>query len=437
MNKSEILEVLNGWNFWTRTQTTGIERRGLLDALTRLNSGNFVISIIGPRRSGKSVLIKQFAASLINQGVAPRNILVVNFEDYRWQNLNLQILDKIYTAYLEKVSPPSDKMPYIFLDEVQKVPGWEGFARTLLEKKDAHIFVSGSSAKLLSRELATLLTGRSLILEVFPLDFREFLAFKNILIKDDLAVVSQKREIGALLEEYVEFGGFPEVALNRNKKEILIQYFEDVLEKDIAERHSVRRKDKLKALARFYLANVSNAITFRSVEKFLQIPLLTVERFSSFLEESYLLFFNKRFSFSLKEQSRSPRKVYSYDVGLANFSGFRFTKNTGRLYENIVAIELKRKASKNRNLEIFYGNISNDREVDFVVKEGLKVRQVIQVAVKIDDFKVKERETKPLCKFLEDLKLKEGLVITEDYEDEEKIKGKKIIYMPLWKWLLR
>ncbi|MCD4670862.1 MAG: ATP-binding protein, partial [Actinomycetia bacterium] len=286
MNKYEILEILYDWNFWERSQFLGVKRKELLKTLSKLSSENFIISIIGPRRSGKSVLIRQFANELIVKGTDSRDILIVNFEDYKWKDLNLDALDKIYSVYLENISI-SDK-PYIFLDEVQRISGWERFVRALLEKRKGHIFVSSSNSKILNKELATSLTGRNLTMEVFPLSFVEFLKFKKIIISEKLDIIAHRVEIARFFEEYLEWGGFPEVSLSKNKKLILQQYFEDILSKDISERYKVRRKDKLETLAKFYLSNISGKITFRKVENFLKISLATIERFSGYLSEAYL-----------------------------------------------------------------------------------------------------------------------------------------------------
>ncbi|MFH1259973.1 MAG: ATP-binding protein [Elusimicrobiota bacterium] len=288
MQKEKILEILNDWNFWQKHPFVGIKRDDLLRDIAQLNYKSFAISIIGPRRSGKSILIKQLAEKLIDEGVSSRNILIVNLEDYRWQNLDLALLDEVYSIYLDEINI-SDK-PYIFLDEIHRVPQWERFVRTILEKKEASFFVSGSSAKLLSKELATLLTGRNLVVEVLPLSFKEFLKFNNIEIKEVLDVITGKKEILNLFKKYLEWGGFPEVVLSEEKMAILCQYFEDILEKDVTARYEVRRKDKLNTLAKFYLSNISNLITFRKIEKFLKIPLVTIERFSSYLQDAHLKF---------------------------------------------------------------------------------------------------------------------------------------------------
>ncbi|MFN4227486.1 MAG: ATP-binding protein, partial [Candidatus Ratteibacteria bacterium] len=172
-----------------------------------------------------------------------------------------------------------------------------------------------------------------------------------------------------------------------------------------------------------------------SIGKFLKTSTITVEKFTSYLEEANLIFFIKKFSYSFKEQEKSARKLYAIDIGIANSIGFRFSANFGRLIENLVGIELKKRQNLNPNLEIYYFH-HNNKEVDFVIKEGLKVRELIQCCWNINEFDVKRRELKPLIDAIEKFDLKEGIVITDDYENQEKINGKIIKYIPLWKWLL-
>jgi len=219
-----------------------------------------------------------------------------------------EFLQTIYEAYLDILDPSSK--PSLFFDEVQLIPGWETFVRGLHEKNKARIFVSGSSAKLLSKEFATVLTGRHIDIKVYPLTFPEFLEFKRLIIKDKLDIVSQKQKIKQLLKEYLEYGGFPLVALKEEKKEILTNYFEDIIAKDVAERHRIKKVEKLRGLAQFYLANVSSLASFRKIKEFLGLSLDSVERFSFYLEEAYLLFLKTKFAYSLKEQEINPRRIY-------------------------------------------------------------------------------------------------------------------------------
>jgi predicted AAA+ superfamily ATPase len=434
MKKSLILEILNDWNFWRKELDIGKKRREYINLCLDFLRPNVIVVITGVRRSGKSYLMRQVARELIERGIKKEEVIIVNFEDVRFTEFSTKLLDEIYETYLEVLKPTSK--PFIFLDEIHNIPKWERWVRTMHELNKAKIIISGSSSKLLAGELATVLTGRHLDIVVFPLSFKEFLLFKNIEIKNELDLISKKIEIKRALNEYSEFGGFPEVILSEEKKQLLLKYFEDIITKDVEKRYKTRRGEKLRSLASFYLTNVSSPITFNSIADFLKISKNTVEKFSNYLEEAYVVFFVKRFSFSFKEQEKSARKVYSIDVGLANAMGFRFSENKGKLMENLVAIEFIRKKTLNPNLEIYYWKDYQQREVDFVLKEGLKVKQLIQVTYASSKDEVEKREIEALIKASKELKCKNLLVITWDYEDELKAGNKKIAFIPLWKWLL-
>jgi predicted AAA+ superfamily ATPase len=434
MEKNEIIKILYDWNFWDRDLETGIERGPYVERLLRYLNTDLVCVVTGARRSGKSYIMRQAIKRLIDTGVERNEILMINFEDPRFPKLNVTLLQKIYETYLEFLSPK--ETPYIFLDEVQEVEGWEKWVRTMREIKKGKIVVSGSNAKLLSKELATLLTGLHIDLTIFPLSFKEFLSFNDVNLKNKLEIEVREVEIKSLLRKYFEFGSFPEVVLNKEKKEILMRYYDDVINKDLIKRYKIRKVEQMKSLSRFYLTNVSNLTTFSSLEKHLNISTDTIEKFSEFLADAYLLFLLKRFSFKVREQDKSPKKVYSIDTGLANTVGFRFSENLGRLAENIVFLELKRKAQNIPNFEIFYWKDEYHKEVDFVIKEGLKVTQLIQVCFNIFDEKTKRREIGALIKAMNEFELNEGIVITEDFESEQEIEGKRILFLPLWKWLI-
>jgi predicted AAA+ superfamily ATPase len=434
MYKKDVIEILEDWNFWNRSLETGIERSFYLSQLEKLLTTRQIIVVTGARRSGKSFLMRQLAKKLIENGVEKNSTLIVNFEDPRFTELNAKNLQEIYEIYLELLSPK--KKPYIFLDEIQEVKNWEKFVRSLHELQKAHIIISGSNAKLLSKELSTLLTGRHVDITVFPLSFSEFLNFNNIYLKNRLDIAGKRIEIKKLLREYIEFGSYPEVVLSKLKKEILLNYYADVLNKDLIRRYKIRKNEKLETLARFYLTNISHSITFNSIEKFLGISADTVEKFSGYFEDVYLLFFLKRFSYGIKEQEKSPRKVYCIDTGLSNTIGFKFSQNVGKLAENIVLLELKRREARDLNFKVYYWKDVSNRETDFVIKEGTKVTKLIQVCWDITNFETKKREVIGLLKSMEEFQLKEGIIITEDYTAEETINNRKIKFLPLWEWLL-
>lgn len=434
ISKNKILEILNDWNFWNQKIDTGIERPEYLKKMERYYKMDLVISLVGIRRSGKSTLMLQFAKKLIKEKkISKNNILYVNFEDPRFLGENsLNLLNDIYEVYLENLAP--EKKPIIFLDEIQNIKGWEKFVRSLNERKKAKIFISGSNAHLLSSEFSTVLTGRQLTLIIHPLTFKEFLLFNNIKIANKLDLINQKIKIKRAFRKYLEFGGMPKQALlkNNNDKTLLLRsYFEDILNRDIINRFKIRQTDKLKVLTKFYFSNASSLISYNKAAKFLKIPLTTVERFSEYLTYPYLVYFVNKFSFSLKEQSINPKKVYVSDVGLRNAVSFNFSENKGKLLENLVFLHLLKTEE-----EIYYYKTKNNLEVDFLVKEKQKIKSAIQVCLTLKDFKTKDREIKSIVKAMAELKLKQGLIITEDEEGEIKIDNKKITVIPIYRWLL-
>ena len=431
MDKIRIIETLRKWNFWDRELAIGVERNYTPYLLKFMGKGK-IVSIIGVRRAGKSYILRQ----LIQKIKDKERTLMINFEDPEFEDYSVKDMQKIYEAYQEMLAP--QQKPFIFLDEIQNVPRWEKFVRSLQERDEANIILSGSSSKLLSQELATVLAGRQLYFEILPLDFREFLKFKGLEVKTEKDIAFNVERIRKYCLEYMQYGSFPEIVLAKDpdfKLKIIRSYYNDLLLKDIIERFGVEKVDKLRALAKFYLTNNSSLITYNGLSKFLKFPTETIRRYTEYLKTSRCLFFLPRFSFSLKQQENSPRKVYSIDPYLSISLGFNFSKNYGKILENLVAIELLRRKSFSPSLELYYWQ-EHQREVDFVIKEGLRVKEVIQACWDPSNEKTKQRETKALLTSMKRFKLKKGLIITGDYEAEEEFKGKKIIYKPLWKFLL-
>jgi hypothetical protein len=436
MRKEEIISILSEWNFWGKGLDTGRERTFYLKRILSFLEGvEKVISVYGVRRSGKSFLLRQVAKEL-SEKLGKNNVLYVNFEEVRFGSNEVNMLVEIYDAYREFIRP--DKKPLLILDEVQEINEWERFVRSLHEKNEARIIVSGSSARLMSEDLATLLSGRDIPIEVFPLSFREFLGFRGTEVKSERDIIIKKFEIIQKLREYFEFGGFPEVVLESDeerKKAILRRYFETILVKDVERRFRVREKEKLEFLANFYITNISSPVTYTSASKILNLPKKTVERFSSYLATSRALFFISRFSPTLKEQERAARKVYSIDTGMSNAVGFRIFENYGKIMENVVAVELLRRFSTSPAVKIYYLKVDG-KEVDFVIKEGMRIKQLIQVSYVSSRDEVSRREIDSLLKASEELKCNDLIVITWDVEDKITVNGKIVKLVPLWKWLL-
>ncbi|MCX8188222.1 MAG: ATP-binding protein [Nitrososphaeria archaeon] len=436
MKKEEIISVLSEWNFWGKGLDTGRDRMFYLDRICGFLEGvEKVISVYGVRRCGKSFLLRQVAKRFSDK-LGKDRVLYVNFEEARFAGNEVKALFEIYDAYKEFIRP--SERPIVILDEVQEIKGWEKFVRSLHEKGEARLVVSGSSAKLMSEELATLLSGRDIPIEIFPLSFSEFLEFKGIELNDEKSVFIRKFEIIQRLREYLEFGGFPEVVLEDNvekKKAVLKRYFETIIVKDVERRFNIREREKLEFLANFYITNISSPITFSSISKILRIPKKTVERFSLYLATSRALFFVSRFSPTLKEQEKAARKVYSIDTGMSNAVGFKIFENYGKMVENAVAIELLRRFSTSPSTRIYYIKV-NEKEVDFAVKEGLEFKQLIQVSYVSHVEEIPKREIETLLKAGLELRCNNLIIVTWDVDEQLKFGDKIIKLVPLWKWLL-
>jgi predicted AAA+ superfamily ATPase len=226
------------------------------------------------------------------------------------------------------------------------------------------------------------------------------------------------------------------VTLSAKKNEILLNYFDDLITKDLLKRFHIRKEPVMRSLIKYYFSNAANLVTFSSTGKSLQVHTNTIERFSGYFEDVYLIFLLKRFSYKVKEQDKSPRKIYTVDTGLCNSVGFRFSDNIGRLAENIVYLALKKKQTINPQIELFYWKDIQHREVDFVIKEGRDVTRLIQVCWDMRDEKTKNRELRSLQKAMKELNVSTAMIITEDTEGEEKLNGFTVKTLPLWKWLL-
>ncbi len=404
----------------------------------RLDSPH-VADILGVRRCGKTYFMYQLISSLIESGTPRTNILYINLDDDRLLPLNgdeLRLLVDTYREFYE--ISPKHKL-YLFLDEIQNIPDWEKWVKSTYDREQKiKIVISGSNASLLSSDLSTLLTGRHLTSRMFPFSFAEFLEAHEVkLYLKNLQYSKKNIEIKKRFNEYLENGGFPEVIFYPSIKhmELLQSYFEDIINKDIISRHNLRSAQTLKQLSVYCIENIAKTYTFNSLKKIFAnyIPLSTdvIINYLSYLENAFLLFSVKHYDYSLKKQINKPRKLYCIDTGMVNAVSFRFSNNTGQLYENLVFLQLLRS-----NREIYYWQDDKGLEVDFVIKEGLKAGRLIQVCSDISDAVTRAREINGLVSGLKHFNIPEGTIITSDLFDEEKVDGKKIRYVPLWYWLL-
>lgn len=394
-----------------------IERENI-SKIKGLVSTDITLLITGVRRCGKSIL-----AFMLGKD---EKYAYVNFEDER-----LRVEAKDLNMILEAVYSLKGDVDLLIFDEIQNISGWERFiTRLLLNKK---IIITGSNARLLSKELATYLTGRHIDLVLFPFSFREALRFKgfepNVYSTRDVAKTKN------YLKEYLENGGFP--LAYKIGRLFLVENYKDILERDIVQRYKIKYTGVLKDLAKYLVSNAASEVSYNKLKNIFNVKSVhTIINYTNYLQNAYLIFLIGRFSFKLKQQMLAPKKVYCVDAGLANALGFKISERYGSLIENVVAIELLRRQSLNRGLEVYYWKDSQQREVDFVLKGGLKVKQLLQVCYDVENYSVKERELNALTKASKDLRCKDLLVITWDYEAEEKVEGSRVKFTPLWKWLL-
>jgi len=384
MDTTRVFEALMDWNFWGNFKEEIYKREVIPD----LPKPKIILVIKGVRRCGKSRL-----CYLISKNFEEKESLIINFDDPRLSGIKAQDIIKIVEIYQRKVN---EKLPKLLvLDEVQNIKEWEKVAKFYAEAKQINVIVTGSSSKLMSEEYASVLTGRHIDFELFPLSFREVLEWKKINYKTEIDRSKNKIKILKELEEYIKFGGFPEVFLTKKIKEktsLLREYFNDILTKDIVKRFSIREIEKIENLAMIYLSNISTLQSFNKLKNIVNLSLDSVERFSKYFEIAKLFIFIKKFGYSLKQQILNPRKVYCIDTGFFNALGFKFSANIGRLIENLVAIELSRRKSYwYNNWEIYYWKDYQQREVDFVIKEGPRIKQLIQVTYASDRDEIEQR----------------------------------------------
>ncbi|MCK5283756.1 MAG: ATP-binding protein [Nanoarchaeota archaeon] len=431
LTDEQIIEILDKWNLWNRKIETGIIREEYLKKLELFLKTDEIIAIVGVRRSGKSTILLQLLEHITTKkNVNKINTLYVNLEDdLLYPYLDIKLLNRIYEAY-KTVLKPKGKV-YIIFDEIQKIDGWEHFVRSIYDRKEnAKIFVTGSSSKLLASEFSSLLTGRHLTLHIYPLNFKEYLKFKNFNIKTKLDEIHNRKKLIQISKEFLVDGGFPKIILTKNdllKKELLTSYFNNIITRDIVERYKIRDISKIKNIALFYAANFCESVSFNSIKKTLsEKSVETIERYSAFLESSYLIFLNKKFDYSLRKQMANERKVYFIDNALRQAVAFQFKDMQGNLLENAVYLELLK-----RGKEIFY--YKGKKEVDFIIQEGLNITLVINACWDLSDKETEKREIDSLIEAMESFNLKRGYIITINSERLININNKSIKVIPFYK----
>jgi predicted AAA+ superfamily ATPase len=360
-----------------------IERGLYLNRLKQLKDQNLIKVITGIRRCGKSTLLEAFMNELLKEGVATENIIFINFEER--ENLHLTNWTTLYDEIIEKVNP--EKKYYIFLDEVQLIDDFERLVNGLFTKKNIDLYVTGSNAYLLSSELATLLTGRYIAINLQPYSFKEY-----------VSAYPEEKNTDRLFRKYINESCFPEaVTLSKNGENLVNDYlqsiYDTVIIKDISQRHSLRNVENLHRIVRFLFDSIGSCVSPTNIAAQLNqnspktISHNTIIKYIDFLTQSYILYAAPRYDIKGKELLSTNGKYYMVDLGLKNITATnKYEADLGRKLENIVYFELFRRGGK-----VYVGK-HNDREIDFVVQKANNEREYYQVAYTVNDEKTFNRE---------------------------------------------
>lgn len=395
------------------------QKRILIDHVEHYLASDLIKLITGPRRAGKSVFALQLLSS--------NDFAYLNFDD----ELLLSSFDE--NAIIQALQEVYPQFHFLLLDEIQNLPHWEIWVGKLY-RRGINLVITGSNARLLSGEMATMLTGRYLQIEVLPFGLKEVLNFRQVVQSVETPV--QKANLLLQVEDYMVYGGFPEtLALRSITRNYLSTLFDSVLLKDITKRYKVRNSNELYNLANYLLSNYGNLFSLTQLVDDLNLgSKSTAQKFCLYLEETYLFFYLPRFNNKLKQMRKAPLKPYIVDNGFIAAHSFELSPNRGRLLENSAMIELVRRGYK-QGQSLFYYRSRNNKEVDFVCRKGAQVEQLIQVSYEVKISKVLKREISALMECAGELHCNNLLLLTWDEEKTIEQDGQIIRILPVWKWM--
>lgn len=393
---------------------------------------------IGARRCGKSTYLVQIMDRLLAQGVARTNILQLNFFDDRLHSLPEQGLhlmtDAYFSLYPEKKSAETI---YCFFDEIQAVPGWESFVERLMRTEHCEVYITGSSAQMLSKEIATQMRGRALAWEIFPFSFREFLDYKGIEATEPLT--TKKRMLAQnAFSAYWEAGGFPEVAgLDRRLRiKVHQEYFNALLFRDLVERHDISHPKAVSDLAHRLVDNAASMYSINSLTGYLKslghkVPKASVADYLEWFEDAYFLFSVRIFDPSLARQNANPKKIYCIDHAMVASVASGILVNRGHLLENMIFCALRRVTE-----DIYYYKTKAGREVDFIASTRDGSRMLVQVCESLQEPQTRKREIDALTEAMSELKLQSATIVTLHEEASLTEPAGRIDVVPAWRFLL-
>ena len=415
MEKNKLKEVLQDQQVLFDKENNLIEREVSLNDYMK---GNEIVIITGIRRCGKSSLLKIISKKL------NKKFIYMNFDDIRLTDFKIENFEDIEDIVSEVYGIKTNVI--YLLDEIQNMPSWERWVNNLYAKK-IKVFVTGSNSSLLSSEISTFLTGRNKVIKLYPFSFKEFLLAKKI--KIDYKTTDERRTISHAFNDYFEKGGFPLVIINEDLS-LSKQYFEDILNKDIIKRYRIKKIKELNDLILYLFSNVSKTYSYSTLKQVSGIKSLSmINNYIEYLKNVFVAYTINKFDYSIKKQKVSSSKFYVLDNSFLKTVAFNFSENAGKRLEKLVFIDLIRRGN-----EVYYH--AKKKECDFIIKEGLKITQAIQVCLVLDNAVTKKREIDGLIEALKEYQLKEGLILTLDKEEDLIVENKKIIIRPVWKWLL-
>jgi len=392
-------------------------------------------TILGPRRSGKTYLLYSLIKELQNRGIEKERTLYINFENPKLVAMDLKDLTLLIETFYEIYPDNKKQKIWLFFDEIQIIDHWEIFIRNILDRRNAYVFISGSSSKLLSGEIATSLRGRTLDYLMLPFSFREFLTLKNIDYPDYISSEKKAKIIHAF-KEYFSQGGYPELLIYpKERKRMINEIIEGTIFRDLIERHKIRNIKVIKLMFNYLMkGNEFSVHKFFNFLKSLNIKVSknSLYNYLEYFHDAFIFFPLRKFSWTIKNIEQSISKIYSIDNGLIESI---IGDEKGIKLENIVFLSLLRKGFRT-NKELFYYH-SIHEEVDFLIKKGKKITALIQSCYDLSDYKTKEREIKALVNASNKFNCSNLFILTSNVEDEIKIKDKKIIIIPAWKFLLK
>lgn len=394
----------------------GIERN--LDVNWSASSGIIVIS--GVRRCGKSVLMQQIRAKESEQDY------FLSFDDDRLIHFTVEDFQLLYDVFMEDFGAQHT----FYLDEPQLISGWERFVARLY-KHGNKVYVTGSNAFMLSKELGTLLTGRHLTHELYPMSFREYASMKGVgIVPTDFYTTEGRAKLSNLQAGFLKEGGFPQY-LSTGDPRYLRELYNDIIFRDLVVRHKLPSEKPIKEVTYFLASNFTHKFTYQSIAKATKIKSTdTINAYIGYLEECYLVGVLTKYDYKIGEQIKSPRKAYFIDNGLVSQVGFSFSENLGKKLENAVYIELRR-----RNMELFY--FCDGNECDFIVRNNGSIVQAYQVTVSLKDPETRKREEEGLSAAMKAFGLREGTIITLDETEEKTLPdGLTLHVMPFYRWCM-